>query len=112
MIVGLSTLVRRRWTAAAVAGSLFLSAWPDPSAGRSGHADGSVPKEQLANPAYEKCIADGYEIEPVVPNGIPIDADCINRATGKHCRVWAYFRGECRLAAERGGARASSSAGR
>lgn len=53
--------------------------------------------QHLANPADEKCLRDGYQVKPVLKNGIPIDSECINPDNGRKCQTWAYFRNECRL---------------
>ncbi|QTA80581.1 Uncharacterized protein dnl_28880 [Desulfonema limicola] len=53
---------------------------------------GAVP-----NPAAEKCIRDGYKLEPIMENGIPDDYICVNPETGKKCEIWKYFRNECNL---------------
>jgi putative hemolysin len=50
-----------------------------------------------ANPAHAHCLAHGGRIAPIIRNGIPSDADCVNPTTGQRCRVWSYYRGECRL---------------
>jgi len=49
------------------------------------------------NPAAEKCIRDGYNLEPVLENGVPVDYVCVNPETGKKCEIWKYFRNECNL---------------
>lgn len=54
--------------------------------------------QKLANPAHEKCIANGYQIQTLYENGVPKGANCINPSTGNECEVWAYFREECTLA--------------
>ena len=54
-------------------------------------------REKLANPAHEKCIADGYQIQTLYENGVPIAANCINSSNGKDCEVWEYYRGNCTL---------------
>lgn len=52
---------------------------------------------QMPNPAARKCLEDGYELEPVLADGVPIDHDCVDKTSGKRCKVWDYFRGNCRL---------------
>ena len=51
----------------------------------------------MANPAHEKCIADGYQIQTLYENGVPVGANCINPPTGESCEIWSYFRGDCTL---------------
>jgi len=51
----------------------------------------------LANPAAIKCVNDGFVLESVMKNGVPIDHICKNPKNGKKCKAWKYFRGECRL---------------
>jgi len=51
----------------------------------------------MANPAAQKCVEDGYILEPILENGIPIDYICVNPNTGRKCKVWKYFRDECSL---------------
>ena len=53
--------------------------------------------QRLPNPADEKCMRDGYEIRPILVNGIPVDSECVNPDNGKTCKTWAYFRNECRF---------------
>lgn len=50
-----------------------------------------------ANPAVKKCLEDGYVVEPVMENGVPVDHRCINPETGRACGVWEYYRNECTL---------------
>ena len=59
--------------------------------------DKSVEKRSLANPAAVKCIDDGYELVPIMENGIQIGHRCRNPETGMTCEIWQYFRGECSL---------------
>lgn len=54
-------------------------------------------KASMANPAAQKCLDDGYMLEPILTNGIPTGHFCINPDNGKRCEVWDYYRGECRL---------------
>ncbi len=54
----------------------------------------------VSNPAYKKCLDDGFGVEPVIVNGIPRDAECVDPKTGRRCRVWEYFRGECSLSVD------------
>jgi putative hemolysin len=63
------------------------------------HRSGSVDlhDSSIANPSYQKCIDEGFKIEQIIENGIPVDAYCINTLTGKKCKIWAYFRGECSM---------------
>ena len=51
----------------------------------------------MANPAAVKCINDGYELVPVIKNGVSVQSFCVNPENGKKCEVWKYFRNECRL---------------
>lgn len=53
--------------------------------------------QRLPNPADEKCLRDGYELRPILVNGIPVASECVNPKTGKACRTWAYFHNECQL---------------
>ena len=50
-----------------------------------------------ANPAVKKCLEDGYVVEPVMENGVPVDHRCINPETGRACGVWEYYRKDCSL---------------
>jgi putative hemolysin len=59
--------------------------------------DTSKSGTKMANPAHEKCIADGYQIQTLYENGVPVGANCINPPTGESCEIWSYFRGECTL---------------
>jgi len=52
---------------------------------------------RVPNPAHARCIADGYQVEPVLRDGVPVDAECVAPATGARCPVWDYFRGDCLL---------------
>jgi putative hemolysin len=55
-------------------------------------------RPMLANPAARKCIDDGYVLEPVFgPDGVPADHLCVDKASGRQCEEWDYFRGDCRL---------------
>lgn len=55
-------------------------------------------RPQIPNPAAQKCVEDGYQLEPVLDKGgVPIDHDCVDKGSGKRCEVWQYFRGTCRL---------------
>jgi putative hemolysin len=54
---------------------------------------------RLANPAVKKCLEDGYVVEPVMENGVPVDHRCINPRTGQECGVWEYYRNDCSLSA-------------
>jgi len=49
---------------------------------------------QLANPASEKCIADGGKLLPQKAEDGSEYALC-QFANGSICEEWAYFRGEC-----------------
>jgi putative hemolysin len=51
----------------------------------------------MPNPAAEKCVRDGYQLEPVSENGVPADYICVNPENGKKCEIWKYFREECHL---------------
>ncbi|RLC21457.1 MAG: hypothetical protein DRI57_02290 [Deltaproteobacteria bacterium] len=51
----------------------------------------------VPNPAAQKCVEDGYILEPILENGVPIDSVCVNPDTGRKCEVWKYFRDECSL---------------
>ena|SRR5215470_15626795 len=52
---------------------------------------------QVPNPAARRCVEDGYALEPVLADGVPIDHDCVDPSSGRRCEVWSYLRGECRL---------------
>lgn len=52
---------------------------------------------KLADPSIKKCIADGYQTEPVQQNGIVHSYLCINPLSNEKCDSWRYFRGECKL---------------
>lgn len=60
-------------------------------------ADTTAPAVRPANPAVKKCLEDGYVVEPVMENGVPVDHRCINPETGKACGVWEYYRDACML---------------
>ncbi len=65
---------------------------------RHAAAQSQAEAPKLSNPAARKCLEDGYELEPVLdPGGVPIDHLCVDKATGKRCEVWDYFRGKCHL---------------
>jgi len=51
----------------------------------------------MPNPAAQKCIQDGYEVQPIIVNGVPQGSLCVDPATGKKCEVWQYYRGKCDL---------------
>jgi len=51
----------------------------------------------VPNPAAQKCVGDGYTLEPILKNGVPVDYVCVNPDTGRKCDIWKYFRGECHL---------------
>lgn len=53
------------------------------------------PYQKMANPAASKCVNDGFELKPIMENGVTKEYLCINPATGKKCEVWKYYRGEC-----------------
>jgi len=59
----------------------------------------TTPQTRLANPAVKKCLEDGYVVEPVMKNGVPVDHRCINPRTGLECGVWEYYRNDCTLSA-------------
>lgn len=69
----------------------------EPPARRSGEGGETPGVDAMPNPAHARCLADGYEVAPVMRDGIPVDAECVDRATGARCPVWEYFRGDCRL---------------
>ena len=50
---------------------------------------------RTANPAVNKCLAEGWEVQPHVVNGVPTEYICIDPKSGKRCEAWAYFRGAC-----------------
>lgn len=58
-------------------------------------AKGSTPA--LPNPGAVKCLADGYRLEPIYENGVPVGSWCIDPKSGTRCDSWEYFRGECVL---------------
>lgn len=51
----------------------------------------------MPNPAAEKCIRDGFELEPIVVDGVPRGYRCVDPRTGKSCEVWQYYRNQCEL---------------
>ncbi|MBF0412916.1 MAG: DUF333 domain-containing protein [Desulfamplus sp.] len=52
---------------------------------------------RMANPAATRCIDDGYQLEPVVENGVTVEYMCVNPETGLKCEAWKYLRNECSL---------------
>lgn len=54
-------------------------------------------RARMGNPASTRCINDGYQLEPVVKNGVIVQYLCINPQTGLKCEEWRYFRNECSL---------------
>ena len=53
---------------------------------------------RIPNPAVRKCLEDGYQVEAVLgPDGLPVDHMCVDKTTGKRCKAWDYFRGDCHL---------------
>ncbi|MCY3639606.1 MAG: hypothetical protein OXH37_01165 [Gammaproteobacteria bacterium] len=56
-----------------------------------------LPTSALRNLADVKCLDDGFRLETVHRNGIPVYALCIDHASQSKCESWAYFRGECPL---------------
>ncbi len=61
----------------------------------AGEAKDNPPRR--SNPAAEKCVSDGYSLQPIVKNGVTADHFCVNKKNGTRCKVWKYFRGKCRL---------------
>lgn len=57
---------------------------------------------EVPNPAARKCINDGFILEPVLENGVPVNYLCINPEAGLKCDVWDYFRNECSLSIKEG----------
>ncbi|MCA1794522.1 MAG: hypothetical protein LC660_11775 [Desulfobacteraceae bacterium] len=57
----------------------------------------TAPVSRPANPAVKKCLEDGYIVEPVMENGVPVDHRCINPETDRACGVWEYYRKDCAL---------------
>ena len=53
----------------------------------------------LPNPAAEKCAKDGFELKPIVINGVTRGYRCVDPRTGKSCDVWDYYRGQCDVSA-------------
>lgn len=51
----------------------------------------------LANPADTACIEQGYRVEYVRSDGLPIRSLCVNEETGTKCETWAWLREECSL---------------
>ena len=86
---------------------IFLVACKGTTAKDNGSDDASVSsgseqsqishKTKIANPAAARCVDDGYQLEPVVENGVSVDSLCVNPETGLKCEVWKYFRNECSL---------------
>ena len=52
---------------------------------------------EMANPADVKCVEEGYQLQYVREDGIPIKGLCVNERTGAKCESWAFYRGECSL---------------
>lgn len=40
---------------------------------------------RMPNPASQKCVDDGFKLEPIYKHGVPVGAMCINPATGIKC---------------------------
>lgn len=51
----------------------------------------------MPNPAAEKCIRDGFELKPIIVNGVPRGYRCVDPRSGKSCEVWEYYRNRCDL---------------
>lgn len=51
----------------------------------------------VSNPTIERCLSSGFEVEPVLDNGIVRSHLCVNAKAGKKCEAWAFYRGECAL---------------
>lgn len=49
------------------------------------------------NPTIEHCQDLGYEVQPVVIDGVTQSHLCVNAQTGKKCDSWALYRKECSL---------------
>ena len=65
--------------------------------GRIDNATAPAGTAGVASPAAKKCVRDGYLLEPVMENGVPVGHWCLDPETGRSCEVWRYFRGECSL---------------
>jgi putative hemolysin len=78
--------------------STLLITGPTACSGNSEQAASPRPEARSqANPAAVKCLTDGFQLEPVLKNGVPSGSLCKNPGTGKKCEVWKYYRQECRL---------------
>jgi putative hemolysin len=94
----LPTLVPAIGLGLLLAGCQASSAPPTATTAEREALDRAGPSAQrLPNPADQKCLRDGYQLKPILVNGVPVNSDCVNPVTGKTCRSWAYFRNECRL---------------
>ena len=60
-------------------------------------SDTTAVRARPANPAVKKCLENGFVVEPVMENGVPVDHRCINPETGRACGVWEYYRKDCAL---------------
>ncbi len=65
---------------------------------REKQASPNIETMNLANPASQKCIDDGFQLtEKPSSNNVSSTFHCINTANNKTCEQWAYFHNECRL---------------
>jgi putative hemolysin len=76
---------------------LILVAWACIALSGCAAASESAEKPAIrtANPAINKCLAQGWEVQPHIVNGVPKEYICIDPKSGRRCEAWAYFRGEC-----------------
>ena len=49
------------------------------------------------NPTIQHCQESGYQVLPVVEDGVTRSHFCLNAESGKKCDSWAFYRGECSL---------------
>lgn len=54
----------------------------------------------MADPSLAYCENNGYELVPVVKNGVPHSYLCVNKAKGLKCDSWAFYRKQCSLGNE------------
>ncbi len=57
----------------------------------------SSPAPSLSNPAAMKCLRDGFNLEPIVTDGVARGYLCVDPKSGKKCEIWDYYRGRCDL---------------
>lgn len=62
-----------------------------------GATQGDRERAGLPNPADTRCVEQGYRVEYVRRDGLPIRGLCVNDETGAKCETWAWLREECSL---------------